>query len=115
MKNFRDHINRYRYGINGIAIGFRLERNMSLHLVGAVGVILMNIVLEVTQTEWLITLMLIGMVLTAEFFNTAIERLSDRVTFKEDPLIRQVKDLASGAVLITCVLAVACASIIYLF
>ena len=73
-----------------------------------------NIVLKVTQTEWLITLMLTGLALMAEVFNIAIERLADRVTKEQDPLIGQAKDLASGAVLIICFFAAVCAVIIYL-
>lgn len=36
--------------------------------------------------------------LIVELLNTAIEKLSDRVTRKDDPLIRRVKDMGSAAV-----------------
>jgi diacylglycerol kinase len=67
---------------------------------------------KVNPSEWLITL--ISSAWLAELFNTEIEKLADRVTRGHDTLIGQVKDLASGAVLIMCFFAVICAVIIYL-
>jgi diacylglycerol kinase len=87
---------------------------MIFHLAAAIAVIVVNILLKVDRIEWLITLILIGLACMAEIFNTAIEKLADRVTKEQDPLIGQVKDLASGAVLIICCFAALCAGIIYL-
>jgi diacylglycerol kinase len=87
---------------------------MIVHLAAGIAVIVVNVMLKVSKTEWLITLMLIGLAWMAEIFNTAIEKLADRVTKERDVLIGQVKDLSSGAVLIICFFAVICAAIIYL-
>lgn len=114
LNRIRKHLTGYRYSIRGIRLAFKIDHNMVFHLTGAIGVLMANIVLKVTQTEWLITLMLTGLALMAEVFNIAIERLADRVTKEQDPLIGQAKDLASGAVLIICFFAAVCAVIIYL-
>ena len=79
----------------------------------AIYVVAVNYILHVTTTEWLITLILIGLVWMAEVFNTAIEKLADRVTGEHDALIGDAKDMAAGAVLIICGFAVLCALIIY--
>jgi diacylglycerol kinase len=86
---------------------------MAIHVVAGVAVLLVNYLLDISRTDWLLTLMLIGVVWTAEIFNTAIEKLADRVTKDHDSLIGQAKDLAAGAVLIICIIAVVCAGIIY--
>lgn len=114
MNRIKQHLTNYRYSIRGVILAFRYEHNMIFHAAAAVGVIVLNAMLKVDQTEWIITLILIGLAWMAEIFNTAIERLADRVTKEHDPLIGQVKDLASGAVLIICCFAVLCAMIIYL-
>ena len=62
----------------------------------------------------MITLLLIGLVGAAEVFNTALEKLGDRITKDQDLLIGHAKDLASGAVNVLCLIAVICALIIYL-
>lgn len=110
----RKHLSSYRYAMQGIISAFRYENNMIIHLAAAIAVIATNVVLKVTSTEWLITLILIGLAWMAEIFNTAIEKLADRVTTEQDKLIGQAKDLASGAVLVICIFAVICAGIIYL-
>ena len=114
MNRINKHLKSYRYALRGIYIAFRDENNMTFHLVAAIIVVLLNIGLNISKTEWLITLLLIGLAWMAEVFNTAIETLADRVTKEQDPLIAKAKDLASGAVIIICGFAVICALIIYL-
>lgn len=103
----------FQYAMRGIRLAFRYERYMGFHLVAAVAVLIVNYLLKINQTEWLITLILVALVWMAEIFNTAIEKLADRVTQDRDPMIGQVKDLAAGAVLIICFASVVCALIIY--
>ena len=114
MNVIKKHLNSYRYAIRGIRLAFQYEPNMRYHLAAAVVVIIVNYLLEVSRTDWLITLILIGLAWMAEVFNTAIEKLADRVTTDHDPLIGKAKDLAAGAVVIICFFAVVCALIIYL-
>jgi diacylglycerol kinase len=114
MNRIRKHLASYGYGIRGIGLAFQYESAMRCHLAATIGVILVNVLLQISRIEWLITLMLIGLVWMAELFNTALEKLADRVTQDQDLLIGHVKDLASGAVSILCLVAVICALIIYL-
>lgn len=55
--------------------------------------------LGVDGQQWCWLVVAITMVIAAEGFNTAVEKLADRVTTERDPLIRDSKDLAAGAVL----------------
>jgi diacylglycerol kinase len=107
------HILSYKYAFRGIWSAFRYEPNMAIHLAAAIAVVVLNFSLEISKTDWLITMLLIGVVWAAEIFNTAIEKLADRVTKEHDPLIGLAKDLSSGAVLILCIIAVICAAVIY--
>lgn len=114
MNRLRRHLKSYQYAWRGIVLAFSTENNMRFHLAAAILVIVLNIVLQVNKMEWLITLILIGLAWTAEIFNTAIETLANRVTEQQDPLIAKTKDLASGAVLVICLVALICALMIYL-
>ena len=114
MNKIRKHLASYIYSMRGIRLAFRKDPNMTLHLLAAVAVVVVNVVLHVDRTDWILTLALTGLVWMAEMFNTSIEKLADRVTRQKDPLIGEVKDLASGAVLVICVTALICATIIYL-
>ncbi len=86
---------------------------MIIHLVAALAVMVLNYILEISRLEWLITVILIGVVIAAEIFNTAIEKLADRVTTEQDDLIGRVKDLSAGAVLVVCIAAAVGGVIIY--
>lgn len=114
MNAIKKHLASYPYAFRGIWLAFRHERNMIFHMAAALVVLLLNYLLHVSRTDWLITLMLIGMAWMSEIFNTAIEKLADRVSANQDPLIGQAKDLAAGAVLILCLIAVVCGVIVYL-
>ena len=87
---------------------------MKVHSAAAAGVVTLNFLLQITQTDWLIIIVLIGINLMAEIFNTTIEQLADRVTSDHDSLIGKAKDLSSGAVLVISATSVVCAFIIYL-
>ena len=67
---------------------------VALLLVGAVG-----IWLHLPALEWSVLALAAGGVVAAEALNTAIERLSDRVSKEEEEVIRVVKDMAAGGVL----------------
>jgi diacylglycerol kinase len=95
-------------------LAFKTENNMRFHLIAGILVIILNTWLKVNQSEWIVTLMLVGLTWAAEIFNTAIETLANRVTEQQDPLIAKTKDLASAAVLVICLVALICAVIIYL-
>ena len=114
MNSIRKHLNSYRYAIRGIRLAFQYEHNMRFHMAAAIAVVVVNFLLGISRIDWIITLMLIGLAWMAEIFNTAIEKLADRVSTDHDTLIGQVKDLAAGAVVIICFFAVICAFIIYI-
>jgi diacylglycerol kinase len=109
----KKHLASYRFAFRGIGLAVRLEKNMIIHLIAALAVISVNYSLKVSRVDWVITIALIGVVCAAEIFNTAIEKLADRVTTQQDPIIGQVKDLSAGAVLIVCIAAALCGVIIY--
>ena len=109
----KKHFVSYKYAMRGLWLAFRYEPNMIIHLIAIITVLILNSSLKVSRTDWIISLVLIGVILMAEIFNTALEKLADRVTQDQDPMIGQAKDLAAGAVLIMGIAAVVCAVILY--
>ena len=98
---------------SGIAQGFG-QRNMRIHLVVAVLAIIACAVLRCTAVEWAIVLVLIGLVIAAELFNTAIEAAIDLASPDIHPLAKRGKDIAAGAVLVLAITAVVVGLIIYI-
>lgn len=88
------------YAWRGIVKLFKNEPNAQIHLLACVCVITVGLLLGLSPTEWCIVMLCIGGVFMAEGFNTAIEKLCDRVSPERHPLIETAKDVAAGAVLL---------------
>ena len=53
---------------------------------------------EITKNEWIIDIILIGFILTAEALNTVAEKICDFINPKYDDRIKLIKDISAGAV-----------------
>ncbi len=99
---------------SGIRLLFQRERNSKIHLLFTLGVVGLGIVLRLQVYDWALLIVAISMVWISEGFNTALEILSNRVTEEYDGSIKQVKDIAAGAVLLATVGAIIIGLIILL-
>lgn len=84
----------------------RDEPSGRVHVVAVLVVGALGIWLHLPALEWAVLGLAAGGVVAAEALNTAIERLSDRVSKEEENAIRVVKDMAAGGVLAATVGAV---------
>lgn len=103
-----------KHAINGIFYALRTERNVQIWAAVLVVNLLIAAFLQVTQFEFLLILIVMFGVGIAEYLNTALEILSDRVTLERDESIKRVKDVAAAATFIASTLAVIVSAIIYL-
>jgi diacylglycerol kinase len=87
---------------------------MLIHVIATILVITANILLKVQALEWLVTIIAIGMVLSAELINTAIEAIVDMVTLEFHPLAKIAKDCGSAATFVLAVMAVAIGCFVYI-
>ncbi|MDE6007455.1 MAG: diacylglycerol kinase family protein [Muribaculaceae bacterium] len=104
----------FGYAFKGIATLVRGEAHARLHVISAIAVIICGFIFNLCPWEWVSIIICIGGVFMAEAFNSAIERLADRITREYDPLIGQAKDLGAGAVLLFSIATLAIAAIIFL-
>lgn len=112
-KPLKTTLHNFRYAFRGVYILLRDERNAWIHLAAALAVIGAGAWLGLSRTEWLVVVVVIAAVIAAEAFNSALERLCDRVSTEHHPLIGEAKDLAAGAVLITALGAAVAGLIIF--
>ncbi|HEY0009113.1 MAG TPA: diacylglycerol kinase family protein [Tepidisphaeraceae bacterium] len=89
-------------------------RNAKWQLGCAALAIALAAVLKLTVVEWMILIWTIGLVLSLEAMNTALERVVDLVSPQFHPLAGQAKDLAAGAVLIASFAAAVIGTILFL-
>ncbi|MFI3206000.1 MAG: diacylglycerol kinase family protein [Clostridia bacterium] len=112
MKNASEYrLNRkfsqsFKDAIKGIWLCIRSERNMRIHTVCAVYVLFFARFFELSRAEFAILIVVIGIMISAEMFNTSIEKLCDFSCSKRDRRIGSVKDIAAGAVFVSSLIAV---------
>jgi diacylglycerol kinase len=89
-----------RNALKGVYLLLRYERNARIEFVCAFVVIGLGLWLTLSTVEWVLILLCIGLVLSTEAVNSAIERLGDLYTKENKPEIGQLKDISAGAVFI---------------
>lgn len=104
----------FRYAFSGIAWALRTQRNLRIHALATVGVIILGFVDNIAPWEWCAVLGCAALVWSAELMNSALEVLCDRVTTETDERIRHAKDAAAGAVLVCAIFSVVVAAIVFL-
>jgi diacylglycerol kinase (ATP) len=98
----------------GLHALFREQPNAWIHLIAALGVIIAGILCHLSAIEWGVIIFAIGLVFSAELFNSAIEELVNKVSPEFHPLAGKIKDLAAGAVLVAAITAAIIGLIVFL-
>jgi diacylglycerol kinase (ATP) len=110
---FTGRLRSFRYAIAGIFRMLRCQHNAWLHLAVTMVVIGAGILFDLPAREWCWIILAISLVWTAEALNTAFEFLADAASPAFHPLVRDAKDVAAGAVLITAIGAAVIGAIIF--
>ena len=104
----------FKYAFKGIAHVFVHEHNMWIHLLASVCVVFAGFYFHINSTEWVFITLAIGMVIAAEIFNSAIEKLVDFISPNQNEKAGLIKDIAAGAVLICALTAAIIGCIIFI-
>lgn len=107
-------INSFQYAFQGIVQAYKGEQNLKIHTLMAILVILFGFLLKISTEEWIACLILIGLVIMAEFMNTAIEYVVDLASPSIHPLAKAAKDTASAGVLMMAIISAIIGGIIFL-
>lgn len=109
----RNLIDSFQYAVDGIVFVLQTQRNMKVHFLVGILVLLLAAMLNVSRLELLILVITVGLVIAVEMLNTAVEEVVNLVTEEIHPLARIAKNTAAGAVLVTAVVAVAVGYLIF--
>lgn len=88
------------HALAGLRAAARTERNLRVHGVAALLVAGAAGWLEVSLLGWAVLALTIGVVVCAELFNSAIERIVDLVQPDYHPLAGEIKDVSAAAVVV---------------
>lgn len=95
----------FKYAFDGIWEAFKEEPNLKFHFLAALVVIFLGVHFQITNGEWITLIIAIGLVISVELTNTALEEVVDSFTQDSHPGAKRAKDVSAGAVLIIALMA----------
>jgi diacylglycerol kinase len=106
--------NKFRAAFRGLKLGIRGHSSFSVHFFFTVLVVASAIVLHCSLVEWCILLGCIGLVLTAELFNSAVETLFRGLDEQTKERVWPSLDVAASAVLLASITASVIGGLVFL-
>jgi diacylglycerol kinase (ATP) len=108
-----NRLNSVGYAFKGALYLLKTESSIKVQFVIAILVTIAGFIFEISKTEWLIQIAFIGLVMSIEGLNTAVEYVADFIHPEHHEAIGRIKDIAAGAVFIASIAAVIAAVVIY--
>ncbi len=107
--------NTFRNARKGMRIVLKSERNIRVHFVAAVFVLVLGLILGFSPIKISILLLAIGLVVSAEMLNSAIEFSLDAIFHnKYSRMVGMAKDISAGAVMFVTLIAVVIGGLIFI-
>lgn len=103
----------FGFAFEGIFNTIKSERNIKIHIFATIMVVIFGFILKISYIEWLICLLLFGLITSLELVNTAVEATVDLATEERKALAKKAKDAAAGAVLYSAIIAAITGGIIF--
>lgn len=103
----------FGFAFEGIFNTIKSERNIKIHIFATIMVVIFGFILKISYVEWLICLLLFGLITSLELVNTAVEATVDLATEERKALAKKAKDAAAGAVLYSAIIAAITGGIIF--
>lgn len=100
--------------INGFKFININEDNFKREIFLGIIVLVLSYVFRVNKIEFIIIIIMIGLVLVCETINTAVERLVDLVSPGYNKIAGEVKDIMAFAVLLMCIISLVVGAIIFI-
>ena len=107
-------IKSFKYAIEGIFEGIKDEQNIKIHILIALIVIIFGIIFKISVIEWIICIILIGLVISLELMNTAIENTVDLAMPEKSDKAKIAKDVAAASVFVVSICSVIIGLIIFI-
>jgi len=102
----RDFVDSLNDALRGIIDALTRERNIKIDFVAGILVLIASLLFGLNRTEIILICLTIGLVIFAEMMNTCIEKTTDLITKEYNEQVKNIKDMAAGAVLIVVITSV---------
>ena len=111
---FKRFFNSFKYAFAGLKTVFKTEQNFLFDFIFGILTIIIGFLLKLSTIEFIVVILAIGLVLSLELINTAIEYTVDMAMPEIHPLAKSAKDISAAGVLIGAFIALVIGIIIYI-
>lgn len=112
--SIKERLKSFTFAFAGLKNLLLEEHNAYLHIAATFLVVAIGFYFRINSMEWMAIILCIGSVFSFELINTSIEALADHITPEKHDNIKRVKDLAAASVLVSALVAVVIALIIFI-
>ena len=102
------------YALKGALLLLKKEASIKVQFFIALLITAAGFYLNISSTEWIMQLLAIGLVMSIEGINTAVEEIANFIHPEHHTKIGLIKDIAAGAVFFASIFAIIIGLIIYL-
>lgn len=114
MDSKKFHVLSFKYAFAGLVTALKEEPNLKFHFLAAVCVLVLSFILRISKQDFITIFFLIGLVISVELTNTAIEAVVDQFVDRNHPGAKLAKDISAGAVLVSALTAAVVGIIIFI-
>ena len=101
------------FAVKGAVKLITTEHSIMVQFFLGIFMTIVGFLMDITTTEWLFQTLAIGLVMSVEGINTAVEKIADFIHPNFHERIGFIKDIAAGAVFFAALTAIAIGLIIY--
>lgn len=102
------------FALRGALLLIRTEASIQVQVFIAIIMTAAGFFFDISNTEWIIQILTIAVIMGVEGLNTAIEKMADYIQPEFDKKIGIIKDVSAGAVMLVSIAATIIGFIIYL-
>jgi diacylglycerol kinase len=112
--SFKRFLRSLKCASRGLVSVYKTEQNFRFQIMIAVFVVIAMLGFRVTRKEAVLSILMIAFVLVMELINSVFEKISDMMKPRIHVYARLIKDIMSGAVLITAIVSLVIGLVIFI-
>jgi diacylglycerol kinase (ATP) len=109
----KNRLKSIRYAFKGALLLLKTEASIQIQFVIAALVVFAGFYFDISYKEWIFQILAIGLVMSLEGINTAVEKMADFIHPEHHNKIGFIKDISAGAVFFAAIAAVLAGILIY--
>jgi diacylglycerol kinase len=114
MKHKNSIISSFKVALKGLKIAFISEKNIKIHSIIALLTLILSFICQLSTIEIAIILLCIGIVISLELINTALESFLNLYSTQYNSTIKNIKDIAAASVLFISTIAFTIGCVIFI-